>query len=106
MTPSDRRAVALIGVHIALARDERDEDLRIAAIDGALERIKRLLRRRPKRVRSGRFQLVDMPRGRGIELSADEVAMIMVALEDKAKEHEPGSLAREYWELLDKMRGI
>lgn len=77
MTPPERAALAIIFKSIVQARSEPDEEFREAGLDQALAGIIGLLKRHPWQPKSGRYQLVDLPKVRGVELTADELSRLV-----------------------------
>lgn len=94
MTTTTRAALLTIARLIIAARVEVDEEIRNVALDEAVRRLAALARGKPYEPKSGRYQLVDMAKGNGVELEAGEVARLVEALG-------PGDE-----ELREKLRGL
>lgn len=80
MTPPERARLAFIGGLLAIACDEEYAELRLSAIRDAANAIKALLKRQPWQPKAGRYQLVDIPKVRGVELTADELRRLVELL--------------------------
>lgn len=98
MTPPERARLAFIGGLLAIACDEEYAELRLSAIRDAANGIKALLKRKPWQPSAGRYYLVDVPLGNGVELTPAELTRLIRLLE-AAKKAEDG-------ELLEKLRTL
>lgn len=86
MTPLDRAHLLQIAKLVIATSIETDPEVREVALEEAVRRLVGMAKQKPWQPKSGRYQLVDIPKVRGVELTAGELSRLVELASGKGDE--------------------